>query len=207
MKNLSIVLNVILLIAVAVLYVLHFSNSNTESTSSTNETEVINLKDLSIAYVNTDSILKNYTFFEELSSQFEEQQKKAEANLQRRAQGLQQEVVNFQNTAGNMTRNQAMAVQEDLQKKEQNLMQYEQKLRQDLMLEEAKMTDSIYTKLTGFLKEYGKENDLKLVLTYQRGSGVLFANDGLNITDIVIDGLNEAHSKKQTQPSDSTGTK
>ncbi len=207
MKNISIALNIVLLIAVVVLYVLHFSNKDSEQTAENGNTQVVDLQNLAIAYVNTDSILANYTFFEELSKQLEEKQKQAESNLQRRYQGLQQEVVNFQNTAGNMTRNQAMAVQEDLQKKEQNLMQYEQKLRQDLMMEEAKMTDSLYTKLTEYLKGFGKENKLQLVLTYTRGSGVLFANDSLNITDQVIEGLNDQHNLKPVQKADTTKTK
>ena len=206
MKNLPIVLNVILLIAVAVLYVLHFSNSS--ATPDKDETKVVNVDNLAIAYVNTDSILKNYTFYEELSKAFEEKQQKAGANLQRRQQGLQQEVVNFQNSAGNMTQNQALAIQEDLQKKGQNLNLYAQSLEQELMQEEAKIMDSLYTKLTGYLQEYGEQNNLQLVLTYQRGSGVLFANDSLNITNHVITGLNEAYLLNTSKAkSDSTKTK
>ncbi len=205
MKNLSIVLNIILIIAVAILYVLHFSNK--AETVAEKEAKVVDLDDLAIAYVNTDSVLQNYDFFKELSDEFEAKQKKAETNLQNRANGLQQEFVNFQNTAGNMTRNQAMAVQEDLQKKELNLRQYEQTLRQELMQEEAKMTDQLYTKLTDYLKDYGTDNQLQLVLTYTRGSGVLFASDSLDITNEVINGLNQEHKLKITEKTDSTASK
>ena len=60
-NNISIVLNVILLLAVIVLYVLHFNGEK----SSEEQKEVKNTEpvDLSIAYVNSDSLLKNYDFF------------------------------------------------------------------------------------------------------------------------------------------------
>ena len=74
---------------------------------------------------------------------------------------------------------------------------YQQSLQQDLMQEETKMQEQIYQKLTEFLKDYGKENNLQLVLTYTKGSGVLFANDSLNITEKVIEGLNTLHAKSK----------
>jgi len=46
------------------------------------------------------------------------------------------------------------------------------------------------------LKEYGDKNNLQLVLTYSRGSDVLYANEGLEITDEVIEGLNAAYGEK-----------
>jgi len=61
-KNLSIVLNVILAVAVAVLYVLHFTGTSggaEVSEAAGSQTP----SDLSIAYVNSDSLLSNYDYF------------------------------------------------------------------------------------------------------------------------------------------------
>ena len=199
MKNLSIILNVILLIAVAVLYIVFFtSEKKVEEKISENSTAVINLNNLPIAYVNTDSVIKNYKLSIKLGEELDGKQKKAESSYQTRATGLQREIMDFQNNAGNMTQNQALAVQEKLQQKQQNLMMYQQTLQQDLMKEEAQMTDNIYTKLTTYLDDYAKKNKLQYVLTYVRGSGVLFANDSLDITNQVIDGLNVEYEASLT---------
>jgi len=212
MKNLSIVLNIVLIIAVAILYVLHFSGGKDVAEQPLQDsTQVIDLADLPIAYVNTDSVLKNYKFFVKLSEDYEKKQKKAESNLQSRADGLQREVNEFQNNARNMTQNQALAIQENLQQKQQNLMMYEQTLRQDLMKEEAKMTDDLYKKITEYLNTYGRKNNLQLVLTYTRGSGVLFAHDSLDITNEVINGLNTEYESglatNKTNAKDTTKAK
>ena len=75
MKNLSIGLNVLLLIAVIVLYILHFSG-NSKSTSNQGGTVTMNA-DARIVYINMDTLLNNYTQSRELNEAF---LKKLEAN-------------------------------------------------------------------------------------------------------------------------------
>jgi outer membrane protein len=204
-KNLSIVLNVILAIAVIVLYVLHFTgqssvddaNQSTQSTTPTN---------LSVAYVNSDSLLSNYDYFKDLEQQFTEKRDKLNAEYQNRAEGLQKEISNFQTTAGNMTISQARAVEEDLRKKQQNLMMYQEQLGQQLMQEEVSMNSDLYDKVSEYLQDYGKNKNLQIVLTYTKGSGVLYANDSLDITKEVIVGLNEAYNIEKDAPTKAAET-
>lgn len=194
-NNISIGLNVILLIAVIVLYVLHFSDNsdNGENVGVDNAAPV----DLAIAYVNSDSLLKNYGFFQELEKQLIDKRDKLNVEYQNRAEGLQKEISNFQSTAGNMTISQARAVEEDLRKKQQNLMMYQEQLGQQLMQQESKMNTELYDKVSDYLHNYGKDKNLQIVLTYTKGSGVLYANEGLDITDQILNGLNEAYEMDQ----------
>jgi outer membrane protein len=196
-NNLSIVLNVVLLVAVVVLYVLHFKgNSATTDTAELGKNQ-INPEDFAIAYVNSDSLLKNYDFFKELEKQLIAKRDKLNLEYQNRAEGLQKEIANFQSTAGNMTISQARAVEEDLRKKQQNLMMYQEQLGQQLMGEEAKMNTELYGKVSDYLRDFGLDKNLQLVLTYTKGSGVLYANDSLDITDQVLVGLNDAFNLEQ----------
>lgn len=194
-NNISIGLNVVLLIAVVVLYVLHFKgdSDSPESIESSSNAPI----DLSIAYVNSDSLLKNYDFFKQLEKQLIDKRDKLNVEYQNRAEGLQKEINNFQSTAGNMTISQARAVEEDLQKKQQNLMMYQDQLRQQLMQEEAKMNTELYDKVSDYLQDYGLDKNLQIVLTYTKGSGVLYANEGLDITDQILSGLNDAYDVEQ----------
>jgi outer membrane protein len=209
-NNLSIVLNVILLIAVVVLYVLHFAGKSSMSEDNS-ISESPTPGNLSIAYVNSDSLLKNYDYFKELEKKLMDKRDKLNSEYQNRAEGLQREISNFQSTAGNMTISQARAVEEDLRKKQQNLMMYQDQLSQQLMQEESKMNTDLYDKVSDYLKEYGLNKQLQIVLTYTKGSGVLYANDSLDITKEVIVGLNEVHNAAKAAPktpvkSDTTST-
>ena len=72
------------------------------------------------------------------------------------------------------------------------------------MQEEAAMTQELYDKVSSFLKTFGDKNNLQVVLTYSAGSGLLYANDALNITDQVISGLNTLEEIELVAESDST---
>lgn len=200
-------MNVVLLIAVIVLYVLHFTGETkkeevAETEQAPTESQFSNL---SIAYVNSDSLLKNYDFFKKIEKDLTAKRDKLNKEYQNRAMGLQKEIENFQRTAGNMTISQARAVEEDLKKKQQNLMMYQDQLTQQLMKDEADKNAELYDKVSEYLREYGKNKNLHIVLTYTKGSGILYADDMLDITDEVIAGLNEAY--QQANGTEKTGEK
>ena len=193
-------MNVILFVAVIVLFILHFTGIGAAGSEKSNEnlSAQVNLDDFAIAYVNSDSLLKNYDFFTELESKFTEKRNKLDLEYRNRAQGLQTEISNFQQNYSNMTMAQARAIEEDLQKKQQNLGLYQEQLTRQLMEEENKMNTELFDKVSNYLKEYGSANKLQLVLTYTKGSGVLYANDSLNITHDVMVGLNNAYRNEKS---------
>jgi outer membrane protein len=202
-KNLSLILNGILIIAVGYLYLDKFSDSD-ETGESINKKETL-IGDTSIAYINSDSLLNQYDYYEVVTTQLEERRTKLQQEYTRRAEGLQSQIEDYQRTANNLTRAQAQAVEEDLGRKRQNLLQYQETIRQELIREETKITQELYEKVAAFLKNYGEQNNLQVVLTYSAGSGLLYANEGLDITDKVVEGLNEMASTEAVA-TDSTAT-
>ena len=206
-KNLSLLLNVILFIAVAVLYFLHFSSDDkTAETADTSSAGVADKSGLKIAYVNSDSLISNFDFFIEKSEELEEERSKSETDLENRARGIEKQVSDFQRTRGNMTINQARAIEEDLYKKQQNLLQYRENLAQQLMKKESEVNNELYDKVSSYLKEYGSKHKMQVVLSYTRNSGVLYANDSLDITQVVITGLNDSYRNSNTAAADTTKT-
>src|SRR6478752_6169849 len=129
MKNLSLILSTVLLVAVAVLFYLHFSSNGSKSTSSTGAP----VGELSIAFINSDSVLKNYDFLKDNRVVLEAKTQKMDADYRNRAQSLQGEINSYQRNQSNLTIGQARALEEDLAKKQQNLQLYQQSLSQQLM--------------------------------------------------------------------------
>jgi outer membrane protein len=201
MKNLSLVLNIILLIAVGVLYFLHFRG---HSSSASGEVSSSAPGDVRIAYINSDSVLRKYDYLEVKKQQLEVRTKKLDQEYRTRAQGLQNDINDYQRNVGNLTLSQARAVEEDLNKKRQNLAMYEQSLTQELMNEEQKLNRELYDRVTAFLKKYGEEKGLQIVLKYDPTSDLLFGGNALDITNDVINGLNEDYKKETTTAQDTT---
>ncbi|RUA32929.1 MAG: OmpH family outer membrane protein [Bacteroidetes bacterium] len=196
MKNLSLILNIILIAAVAYLFVDKFSGSEQEESTTTEKKDDKIYQNVAIAYVHSDSLLANYDFMKEIESELGELSQKYEKEYQNRAQGLQNEISDFQRTAQNLTVAQGKALEENLMKKQQNLRIYQEDLSRKLRQKEAELNNELYKTISDYLKEYGDENNLQLVLTYSRGSDVLYANEGLEITNEVIEGLNKAYNEK-----------
>lgn len=206
MKNISLILNAVLFIAVAVLYYLHFSPKGSpvadESTTST--------ADLKIAYINSDSVLKYYEFFNVNKVKLEAKGKKLDQDFRNRAQSLQNDISSYQRNVGTMTIGQAKAVEEDLGKKQQNLQMYQRSLEQEIMTDQAKMNEELYAKITAYLKQYGEEKGLQVVFKYDPSSDLLFGGKSIDITQEVIKGLNEVFKAENAKPEtkvDSTATK
>ncbi len=196
MKNISLILNGILVLAVAVLFYMQFKGQSTQDKEEMAEIAASTVQ-YQLAFIRSDSVLKSYDYFNTIRKQLEDKSRKYDQEYRNRAQGLQTEFNNYQRNSQNLTMGQARAVEEDLMKKEQNLRMYQESLTQDLMNEEAKMNQDLYKKITDFLKEYGQEKGLQIVFKFDTSSDVLFAGDSLDITNDVIAGLNLAYKNEK----------
>lgn len=197
MKNLSIRLNVLLLIAVIVLYILHFSG-NGKSTSNQGGTATVNA-DAKIVYINMDTLLNNYTQSRELNEAF---LKKLEANrteLNIKVKNFDREAAEFRNKVENngfMTRERAEQAQMDLMIKQQNLQKLQQEMTENAQREQMEINRKLYDAITNFLTEYNKAKGFQLILSTTLGGNVLFAQEGFDITNEVVSQLNEQYTKK-----------
>ena len=180
MKNLSIGLNVLLLIAVIVLYILHFSG-NSKSTSNQGGAVTVNA-DAKIVYINMDTLLNNYTQSRELNEAF---LKKLEANR-----------TELNIKGGFMTRERAEQAQMDLMIKQQNLQKLQQEMTENAQREQMEINRKLYDAITNFLTEYNKAKGFQLILSTTLGGNVLFAQEGFDITNDVVNQLNEQYKKK-----------
>jgi outer membrane protein len=199
-KNLSVVLNVVLFIAVGVLYYLHFSsgtavvNPSAVSGEQNNEPEA-----QQIVYVNTDSLLENYESFKSNKAALEAKSRKAESDLATRTRSLENEFLSAQQKAqaGALTQEQGMKLEQQLMQKQQDLVQYRDNVARKLMEEEQKFNQELNDDIYEFLKTYGKDKGYKLVLGYTRGnSSMLYGGEGLDVTSEILQGLNTKYQEK-----------
>jgi outer membrane protein len=197
MKNLSLALSSLALVAVGVLYFLQFSSKSSSASTS----EVVKPGDFQIAYINSDSVLKHYEFVKVNMVKLEAKGKKLDQDLQNRAQSLQNDINAYQRNYGNMTIGQAKALEEDLGKKRQNLELYQRGLEQEIMAEQSAMTEDLYKKITAYLKDYAEQKQLQVVLKYNPGSDLLYGGASIDITNEVIAGLNELYKNDQSATS------
>ncbi len=172
-----------------------------QSSSTTNSEEVmaeVSITDLKVAYVLTDSVISKFDFYKEKSEEITDKGRQFENELGSRARGFEQEVANFEQTAGSMTPNQARAKQEELMRKERNLMTYRDNLMQELSADESKLYTEVYDMVQEYMSVYAEEKDLELILSYTRGGAIWYSKKAMDITDEVVAGLNKKYSEKKS---------
>jgi outer membrane protein len=195
MKNVSLILNAVLLVAVVILFILHFTQKPSGSSVAGNFTP----SSVKVAYVNQDTLFKYYDFVKVNRDRLEKQAKTLGDQLANRQASLQREVQAYQNNVNSLTIGQARDLEASLQQKGQNLQMYEQSLQQQMMDDQAQVAEQIHTKLADYLKSYSKERGIAVVVRYDRQSDVLYAGDSLDISKDVIKGLNDAWKVESTK--------
>ena len=195
MNKIQISVNVILVAAVATLFVLFLTNSKAE----TSVVEVAKSEKLPIAYLNTDSLLVNYLFAQDANEKLMKKQEDARLKLNTKLRTFQNEVADFQRKLENnafLTRERAEQAQQALVKKEQELQELEAKLTEDIMLENQKLNAQLADTLTKFLEEYNADGRYHMILSNTAKDNVLFAIPGYDITEEVTKVLNARYIKK-----------
>jgi len=191
MKNLSIVLNAILIVAVGILFFLHFSGeNNAEVKTIAGEGAVV--------YVNTDSLLSSYNFSVDLNEKFLKKQEDSRTDFNFKAQKLEKEAVDFQRKLQNngfLNRERAEKAQRELMEKKQNLDQLDRKLSSELMAEQNENSKRLFDSVTNYLKLYNAKHKYSLIISTTKGGTVLHSANGLDVTKDIIDGLNARYKK------------
>ena len=194
MNKILISVNVILVAAVATLFVLFSTNSKAE----TSVVEVEKSEKLPIAYLNTDSLLVNYLFAQEANEKLMKKQEDARLKLNTKARTLQSEMADFQRKLENnafLSRERAEQEQQRLLKKQQELQELEGKLTEDILTENQKLNMQLADSLSTFLKEYNADGRYHLILSNTAKDNVLYAVPGYDITDEIVSGLNARYKK------------
>ena len=196
MKNASLILNVILTIAVAVLYYLHFKDRQPEVALATKTpTEA---KGKSIVYVNVDSLLTKYDYFKDTQKVLESKRFQLENDLAAKGRNLQNKVAFFQQRAPTMTQEQGRATEASLQKEQQDILAYRERAAQNLAVDEQNKNKQLYDQIYDYLKKINAQNKYEFVLGYTKGGGILFADPSADQTKAILDGLNKEYQTKQT---------
>ena len=209
MNKTQVIVNSVLAVAVAALFVLYFTGNGQKTKTSAAQEVVVDGELLPIAVINTDSILKHYTLAveasEKLMNRYEESTVKLDTkakSLQKEAETFQRDVLDFQRKVeanAFLSRERAESEQARLQKKEQQLMAKQQelenlrqKLSADFMQEQNELTQQLSDSVQQYLREYNADGHFHLVLN---DATVMNKVAGYDITDEVIEALNKRYKK------------
>jgi len=195
MKNLSLIINVVLAIAVIILFVLVFGiKSNISGNQTVSNKSTYTGGKLSIAYVNVDSLLIHYQFAKEANESLIRKQEDSRLKVNSMKQQLQNEVEDFQRKRDNnafLSIDRAKQEANRLEKKNQELQELDGNLSRQLMQVQQKMSEQLRDTINKFMKEYNKDRKYQVIFSNTSADNVLYAEKGYDITTEVTKLLND----------------
>jgi outer membrane protein len=208
MNRISIIINAILIIAVGILFFLYaqLKSNSLEITSSESGksfpkliTDTSLLKNAKIAYINIDSLNEKYEYIKDKSKEIRGRQSAIEGSLNSMYTTFQQEVADLQQAAQAGIRPESELKKEEarLQQKQMEIANKEKQLQ--VLGEEVATTQSdMLQNVSKFIERYNNNKfDYILAYTTNNISSVLYANSSLEITNEIVNGLNEEYRKNK----------
>lgn len=150
--------------------------------------------DVKFAYVEVDSIMSQYKFCKDYSLILEKKGQNIQNTLGQKNANLQQAAAKFQQDiqANKYTREQAEAVNANLQKQNADLQSLNQRLSSEFQTETAKYNKALSDSIHNYLARYNKDKKYAMIFAKQ-GDNILCADKAYDITNEVIAGLNKAY--------------
>ena len=210
MKKAPLIINAVLIVAVVVLYYLHFTCCKSSCEAGTGNDSLAAIKPVvmspkeikasKIVYLNSDVLNEEYDFVKDLTAAAQSKQQRLQNAYETKAQKFQQDYTELQEKAsqGLLSENQANTAQADLIKRKEELDKMELQL-QGMMDEIQKSNEEVRKNVVDYVKEYNKTGNYNYILTYTDNPGgfLILANDSLDITREVVNGLNAQYKAKK----------
>ena len=202
MKKVNLILNIVLVLAVAALYVLHFTgNSKTENTASTEDSR-ITAGSGDIVYINLDTLVNQYDMYNDLRTELESKVSAIDNDLNKKGRALENDVQSFEDKMqkGLLTYSQAESMRNDLMTRDQELRNLTQQKQMELANEESVMYNRVMDAIKTYVDNYNKEKQYSLILTTTAATNsVINGEQGRNITSEIINGLNQEYIKNRNK--------
>ena len=152
---------------------------------------------MKIAYVEIDSLLTKYRFWNDLNELMIKKEENIRTTLNEKAKALDAAMKEFQRKYENngfVSAESAQQQQNRIIKQQQDLQALQEKLSKDLADENQKNSLQLRDSINSFLKIYNKDKGYSLIISNTGFDNLLYADPAYNITQEIVDGLNARYS-------------
>ena len=195
MNKIQICINVVLVAAIAALFVIVFAR-NPEAKLAVAPVPVEN-GGMPVAYINLDSILMGYTFALEAQDKLMTRQENARLELNQKARTLQNEMADFQRKLENnafLSRERAESEQQRILKKQQDLENREAQLTQEILQENQELQAQLADTILSYLRQLNADGRYQMIFSNNAKDNILVSAEGYDITAEVVTALNERYA-------------
>ncbi|NEW83825.1 MAG: OmpH family outer membrane protein [Mariniphaga sp.] len=191
MKN-STIVNIVLALAVAGLYIIYFTGNKKDKSTEADMAKGAD-KPLTIAYVKMDSMLFTYELAKKLNTEFASKREDFKKEYTEKRIKFERDAASFQEKVqrgGFLTEDRARQEQERLGAVQQEVQKLDYDLTQKLTEMQEQIKQQIVDSISSFLKSYNETKRYDVILN---SASMLEGSPHYNITKEVTQGLNDRY--------------
>lgn len=199
MKNFLIALNVVLVVAVATLFYLFYSNKKVVSVSQsgTQISDSASPSSFKIAYFESDSLEKQYEYYKEVRNALRKKDEDNVGVLTGLRNKFNTRMRELQQRGSSLTQNEQASAQQELGQMEQEYGSTQQQQQQDMQAESMRRLQDVRSKIQDFLKDYAKEKGYIFVFGSNEFDMLYYKDSARDITTDVVRLLNEKYKTEK----------
>lgn len=195
LNKILIACNAVLFLGLIGIYILHFTSAPQSRVNADASAPLQKEGGLTIAYVDTDSLLANYQYAKDLEAELLAYKSQQEAYGKQEMEKFQKDYQDYLKNGANMTLTQQQAKEAELKQRAEKMATLEQKLTGKIMERQMNENTKLLKAIFAFVREYNAANqqfDIIMRKTFENSPN-LYLNPGMDITQEILEGLNEEY--------------
>lgn len=197
-SKILLICNAVLLLGLIGIYIIHFAGIGTKSKVNADATAPLEKEGgLTVAYVNTDTLLAKYQYAIDMQKEMEAYTEKQRSYGQQQVDAFQRDYNNYLQNGSTMTLTQQQQKEAELKTRAEKMQTLEQELMAKIAEKQNAETLKIMNAIYAFVREYNEANQkFDVILTKQ---ATLYMNSGMDITNEIVEGLNAEYKKVKSK--------
>jgi outer membrane protein len=194
--KISLVLNVILVIAIGILFYLVLGKKSNNFSGFSGTKDSLTKVPGKLAYFELDSLENNYEYYKTVRKAFLEKDSIAQTNIAAMKKDFQNKVDDANKRGATMSQAEQLSLSKELGNMQNAIMEKQQQIEEDLSSERIRMLEDVKVRIQEFLKIYAKEKGYSFVLSASREDNIFYKDTARNITQELIYYLNQQGLKR-----------
>ncbi|NDV66926.1 OmpH family outer membrane protein [Bacteroides sp. 224] len=187
------------LAAIAVIFMFAQCDGKAENTTAAEAPKgsSARLADMKIAFVEIDTLLTQYNFWNDLTEQMMKKEENVRGTLNQKMRELEKDAQEFERKIQNnafVSRERAEQEHGRITKKQNDLQALQNRLTKELADENQKNSLIFRDSINSFLKIYNEDKGYSMIFSKTGFDNLLYADEAYNITKEIVDGLNARYN-------------
>jgi outer membrane protein len=162
-------------VGLVILFILHFQSEQ------------------SMVYVDAQKLVVGYKGMQAARKEFEAKAAVWKANLDTLRGEVETRIKEYEAKKARLSLSEQQLTEELIQSKQDQYLNYQQAIQEKVQKEDQELTKKVLDKVNEYIKRYGKEKGYKIILAATQYGNIVYAHEGIDITDEVMKGLNNEY--------------